>query len=46
MSLPVAGGSELDDLQGPFQTKPLCDSAVSITAADVTSLNLRRKGES
>lgn len=26
MSLPMAGGLEPDDLECPFQTKPLCDS--------------------
>jgi len=26
VSLPLAGGLELDDLEGPFQPKPLYDS--------------------
>jgi len=26
VSLPIAGGLEPDDLQGPFQPKPFCDS--------------------
>jgi len=26
MSLPIAGVLELDDLKGPFQPKPFCDS--------------------
>jgi len=29
MSLPVAGGLELDDLQGPFQPKPFDDSVIA-----------------
>jgi len=28
LSLPMAGGLELDDLQGPFQPKPFYDSAI------------------
>jgi len=28
MSLPMAGGLEPGDLQGPFQPKPLCDSMI------------------
>jgi len=29
VSLPIAGGLELDDLKGPFQPKPFCDSMTS-----------------
>ena len=28
ISLPIAGGLELDDLKGPFQPKPFCDSMI------------------
>jgi len=28
VSLPVAGGLELGDLQGPFRPKPFCDSII------------------
>lgn len=30
LSLPVAGGMELDELLGPFQPKPFCVSVTSM----------------
>jgi len=34
VSLPMAGGLELDDLSGPFQPKPFCDSMISTSSAN------------
>jgi len=43
-SLRMAGGVELDDLQGPFQPKPFCDSVIMSKSMEISSLAKSDRG--